>query len=922
MSGLLLTKLFLPPLRSTNIVRSRLLQKLDENLRQGKILTLVSAPAGYGKSMLVAEWLRKLTVHEDLSARVGWLSLDETDSDPTRFFNYLAAAVEQADPAIGQSMKSILGEPQQPSIQSLMTSLINDLTPASHFCGQSTTTDNRIFHLLVLDDYHKIKSPLIHEAIQFLLDHSAPHFHLVIITREDPPLRIPKMRARLEISEIRAQDLRFTQEEMDLFLNKVMQLNLTQDFIHLLFARTEGWAVGIQLAALSLQGRSSPEEFMEDFQSNHRYIIDYLMNEVLDLLPEETRHFLNHTSILDRFNAPLCQAVTGRQDSEEILRSIEQSNLFLIPLDERREWYRYHHLFSDFLQLSLNDEEIISLHQKASQWFESNGYLKEAIEHGLASKNFELAADLINLASINFLRKGELSTVLNWLNALPNHYVAGNGNLLSSKISCLYFTGLYDDAFLLMDALDKEPESIPDPLNYGRLLCMKAWTATGHGEDTAIKLAEEALSKIGDKDLWFRTLAQLTLGHGYRQDEEFELAACAYKQTIQTGLQVGQYLTTTSAYNSLAFLLNEQGKRHEAVQLLDEAAKAFVDNRGRSLPMADLLKLSLSILCYEHNEINNTIEYALTALNSNREMFNSRMISDADPFLIQAYAAQGNCREALNIINEVRQHGTHLHWIIPPMDALEAEISLRQGKLDQAIGWADKQGLAIEYSPTVAAPSQTFFTYSRLLLALNKNQEAKFILSQMEGPARRAGWLARLISISILKALAAWRSGERTEAVQYLDEAVRLAAPGGYIRRFLDEGEETAKMVAYLDQQQKKQQNEYQPGSEVRLFIEDLHRAFSGELADFKKRETLTTLSSRTPGAGVEIKEAALVEPLSEQEIKILRLLSAGLSNQEIAAELFITVGTAKWHVHNIYGKLGVANRMQAAARAQDLFKE
>ncbi|MBN1978105.1 MAG: hypothetical protein JW918_11980 [Anaerolineae bacterium] len=463
---LLTTKLYIPPPRPDLVPRLRLVERLDDGLRLGHRLTLIAAPAGFGKTTLATEWIHTLEAHRDAPLQVAWLSLDEGDNDPARFFTYLIAALRQLDTGVCQATQSLLGSPQMPPTESLATTLVNDIAAIpSPF-------------VLVLDDYQLIHNALIHDALAFLLDHQPPHMHLLVATRTDPPLSLPRLRVRGHVTEVRADDLRFTEEEAATFLNRALRLELDAEDIAALEARTEGWIAGLQLAALSMQGKGDVDSFIEAFSGSNRHVIDYLAEEVLAQQQEKIRDFLHQTSILERFCAPLCDVVReGSADSSAILEHLEHQNLFLVPLDDRREWYRYHRLFADFLRTELAREQSATLHLRAARWFEAHDLLPEAVNHALAhavaTGDTDEAVRIVTLAGSRALSEGALATLLGWLDALPDEVVRASGWLTSFKAWCLLMTGQSEMAISYIQSAEATLEHGGSSVDRGRVLGLR-----------------------------------------------------------------------------------------------------------------------------------------------------------------------------------------------------------------------------------------------------------------------------------------------------------------------------------------------------------------------------------------------------------------------------------------------------------------
>ena len=507
LNRLLETKFHIPPWRAGGVSRPRLVDRLHAGVNEHRKLTLVSAPAGYGKTTLVVDWLHQtgktmpVFQRHPIPDQVAWLSLDDADNDPAHFLGYWLSALRRVEDSLGQSAQSLLGMPQIPPLAEILDELINDLA----------ALETQI--LLVLDDYHVINNPAVHDALEYFIDHQPAQLHLVITTREDPPLPLSRLRARGQMTEIRARDLRFTIDEARQFFNQSMQLDLTLEAINALEARTEGWAVGLQLAALALQDLPDQQDFLSGFSGSHRYVIDYLLDEVLKRQPAEIRGFLEKTALLRQFNAELCQAVTGNPASAAILAGLERSNLFLIPLDDQRGWYRFHHLFADVLRAGLEPEAEREIRIQAADWFESQGIFDEAISYWLAVPDADRAAHLIGQLAPELLKNGELQILLGWLNCLPETVVNQNPDLVSHKALCLLLTGQTLKARDYASQADHTFSGQTQNPGHGLLLAMQAWFAVNAGEQRTAELARAALEQLDPSDLFYRALALISLGN-------------------------------------------------------------------------------------------------------------------------------------------------------------------------------------------------------------------------------------------------------------------------------------------------------------------------------------------------------------------------------------------------------------------------
>ncbi|MFN2242002.1 MAG: hypothetical protein ACK2U2_06925 [Anaerolineae bacterium] len=535
---LLTTKLNIPPVRNDSVPRQRLLDKLNAGLHSK--LTLVSASAGFGKTTLLSEWSGRSQYP------VAWLSLDEGENDPVRFMHYLLAALQQVDESIGRGISSILGTPRLPPPDALITILINELPAAV----------GPVF--LVLDDYHTIRAEWIHEAVEFLIAGMPAQMHLVLSTRHDPPLSLPRLRVRNQLLELREDDLRFTADEAAAFLSEALGLRCDANIISVLEARTEGWIAGLQLAALSMKGRSQESlgDFVAAFSGSHRHVIDYLADEVLAQQPEEIRAFLQQTSILDRLTAPLCDALTGRDDSTTILRQLEHSNLFLIPLDDQRTWYRYHRLFADFLRSDLEERYRTMMHVKAARWFEAQGLWSESVKHALASGKVGEAARTIGLAADSALQIAALTTLEDWLDALPDQVVRDSVELATYKGFVSFYRGLLGQAASYAQTAGRTLNADAPPASVGRLLALQAHLSLSGGSYAeAIELGRESLACLDKDDHLFRGLTLNLLGQSLEWQGDVAAAADAYREGASTGRKAADHVGALAAQTNLAFAL-------------------------------------------------------------------------------------------------------------------------------------------------------------------------------------------------------------------------------------------------------------------------------------------------------------------------------------------------------------------------------
>ncbi|MBN1310373.1 MAG: hypothetical protein JXB30_03065 [Anaerolineae bacterium] len=877
-SPLLRTKFYIPSPRPNLVARPRLVEQLEAGMQRNCRLTLVSGPPGFGKTTLICEWLG------DGKRPVVWLSVDEADNDPVRFVNYLIAAFRQVDETIGQATQLALQSPQMPPAQGLITPLINDIAATN------------ASPVLVLDDYHLVSSLPVQQILEFLLEHQPPSMHTIISTREDPPLPLTRMRARGQLAEIRERDLRFTVEEATAFLNQTMALSLSSEAVQALEARTEGWIAGLQLAALAIQKeQDSAENFITAFTGSDRYIMEYLVTEVLERQSEGTREFLYQTALLDTLTADLCDALTGRDDSRQILERLEVSNLFLFPLDHRREWYRYHRLFAEFLRMSLGKEDRKSLHQKAMVWYEEHDFMDQAIHHALAyarlSDDLDSAERLIRLAAETELLDGNLATLQGWLAALPDARVRACGELATYKGWLLVLVNNITQAGEYIEAAETAlRQAEATPAQQGKLLVLRAFIATLALQDyeRAIALATSALETLADDQLVWQVIAHWVMAESLERTRPITEAIDAFRKAHQVGLALGHHIFATTVEISLALALNTHGLRREAVRVCEEALERYTDSLGRVSPIACLVFSRLGTLAYETNQLELSRHYHKKALELSEKMALGDSLVFSYGLLAPTLYAQGETDAALEALQKAypivsRTGYLEADWFL----GLEADLRLRLGEIVFVQRWAEAANLTPDDEPQYLHIEQ-HLVYARLLLAQDQPADAQRWLAALEQLVREHELYRWLISVQVLQALLAERLGEHGTACEYLSQAIQLAAPEGYFRAFLDEDRQIIMLL-----------------SEVR----HITPGFVDRLIAF----------ARSPGYGQERVTQPLVEPLSERELEVLGLISSGLSNNDIARQLYIAVGTVKRHINNIYGKLDVASRTQAIVKAREL---
>ncbi len=773
----LLTKLVAPPMRPQLIVRERLLKMLDEGLRQHHSLTLVSAPAGFGKTTLVDAWLQ---ASREIGARpYAWFTLDTSDNDPAQFFQYLVAAFTPIDAGIGVTTGQLLQLPKLPAIANLLTPLINDIAARCPLA-------------LVLDDYHTITAAPIHDAVRFLLDHMPQGLHVVILTREELPFSLARLRVRNQVTEVHERDLRFNAGEAAAFLNDTMRLDLTPDDVEQLMTRTEGWIAALQLAALAIL--ESPEDahrFVAEFTGDNRYVMDYLLSEVLEQQTPEVRSFLRQTSILDRLTAPLCDAVTGATGSRELLERLAHANLFVIPLDGKHTWYRYHQLFADVLRQMLTPAETAELHRRAVPWFEAQGAGAEAIAHALAaasvSTDYSDALRLIGAHAETCINDGRMTTVLNWLAALPDAAVRANTDLATYKAWALVMTGDLQQADDYVAAAQTALGTAQPGTSRSKLGLVQSFITLARGdfENTAL-YAREALAGLPAQHPW-RVIALWALAEAQERSAPIADAIASLREACGSAGAAARTVFAAMLDVSLASALNLHGKRREALAVCRQSLTRFSDTPGRPAPLAVMVLARLAVLYYEANDLAQASDCLRQGQALAGQLALDEVSAMLDGLTATLHAARGEMDAALSQVQRALQHAppgnlSDVTWI----SAIEARVHLRRGDVLAAQRWADAAGLSLDDSPGYMLVEQ-HCAYAWLLMAQGRLTEAAHWLAQLEQFVIGRGYTRWQISVRVLQALVAEYARDTSRANVCMAEAVQLAAPEGYRRAFLDE---------------------------------------------------------------------------------------------------------------------------------------
>ncbi|RIK29030.1 MAG: hypothetical protein DCC56_14300 [Anaerolineae bacterium] len=897
MIELLTTKLFIPRPRKNLVSRPRLVERLNAGL--DKKLTLITAPAGFGKTTLLSEWIPQ-------SPRcVTWLSLDASDNDPVKFLAYFVKSLQRLRADLGEGAFSLLQSPQALPITSILTTLINDIAAFSDaFC-------------IVLDDYHVIESQAIHDGLIFLTEHQPDNMHLLITTRMDPPLALARLRARDQLSELRANDLRFTVDESTAFLNRAMGLSLSSEEVAALEARTEGWIAGLQIAALSMQGQEDISGFVAAFSGSHRHILGYLANEVIDKQPERILNFLLKTSILERLCGPLCDAVTGDTGGQAILEEMEHANLFIARLDDEGKWYRYHHLFAEVLQGRLRHAQralIPELHRRASDWFEQAGLIDDAIHHALAAPDMERAAVLVERYSMLMMQQSKIFLFRSWLQQLPEGLVQTRPRLILAYGWSLVLTGHVNELEKWLTAPQTSAVlGTPDlPAQVlGELILLRATLARFRREnDRAFELAAEALNLLSEDNRGLQAGALYTMGVAHLQKGDIDSASQVFLEAATLGEAKGGPYMALSALDTLSDIQIRQGYLTQALQSCRQALDMAARRNWETMPAIGMTYIHLGRVLYEQNDLEGAARALMNGVDRLRGSIEQFLLAQGYITLAQVYLARGNANQAFATIRQGEEWFSQMlvtdtgagTWL----NVGRLRMTIRVNDLGTAIKWAEDCQWLPEH--TTLGQVQAI-TLVRLRLAQSwHGQQDRFLLEsaaiidRLVERATAGQWWGELIELLILRSLLYRAQNNSAEMFRTLDQAIALAEPESYIRVFVDEGQP---MRLLLLDYRLNIERDVRDNAEVSL----LRRlAYTDKL-----------LAAFSPSAPVEeARNENLAEPLSQRELAILRLIAAGRSNQEIADTLVIALSTVKSHINNLYGKLGTNRRTEAIAIARE----
>jgi LuxR family transcriptional regulator, maltose regulon positive regulatory protein len=885
LTSLLETKLYFPSVRPALVSRPRLVERLQAGLRGP--LTLVSAPAGSGKTTLLSEWRAGPGTH----CPVAWLSLDAADNDPLRFLQYLSAALDTIQPGIAQEIHPLLQAADKPNTEAILTLLMNTLGGFPQDFA------------LVLDDYHSIETLAIHEALTFLLDHLPPRMHIVLLTRSDPVLPLARLRARGQLTEIRVEHLRFNSEETAQFLNQIMDLDLTPEQVAALKKRTEGWIAGLQLAALSMQGRRDPDGFISVFTGSNHYILDYLVEEVLDRQQEKVREFLLKTSLLERLTGPLCEAVTDQPGGGETLVQLEHANLFVIPLDYEQRWYRYHHLFSDLLRNRLrhfHPELLNSLHNKAAEWYEKNGLFFDAMNHLLAAGEFEHACNLLGDNAHTILREHVLLDLVRWIKAIPDTIVRSNPRV------CLLFgygkesLGDINAYISYVESAEKElsrlvdrvpPGSTEDATLLAEIKVNQIDIAIRRGNlEAALSLADEAIALAPVNDHFVRSQAYLYAGWARRDLGQFEDAIPFCERALSEARLANQPGLTATSISLIGGMLNALGYLQHSMRVFQDGLQYALEEKQARLPIYANIHYELAKIYWELNNLDQAEEQ----MEQGRilSVQGGRPLETIEGYVVEALLriARGDESGTLEILEKafLEERRTGIQILHDELTYYRVKILAGEENTGEALEWLKGREYLLrgKYSYQECTNS---LRSGHLLVELGRLDEALELLPRILAVTEARHFVGWQIETLVLLACATYLKGDLAQALDLIKGALTLAEPQGYIRVFLEEG---------------------------RLMLELLRLAKKKGIApDYIGK----LLSGADKKASPELPGQYTSSHLSKRELELLTLIASGCSNKEIAAELVISVATVKRHTTNIFNKLDAKNRTEAVARAREL---
>jgi LuxR family maltose regulon positive regulatory protein len=898
---ILATKLYIPPPRSKIVLRPRLIERLNEGLSSGCKLTVVSAPAGYGKTTLLSAWATTGV------CPVAWLSLDENDNVPARFLAYLVSALQAIEPNMGAEILTLFHAPQPTKIEDLLPILLNQLDDIS---GP---------YALVLDDFHLITSAEVHRVLVFILDHQPPAMHLIISTRVDPILPTAQLRARGQLTELRQADLRFTEEEAATFLRRGMNVDIAASDVAILMDRTEGWITGLQLAALSMRNREDVSRFVADFGDSHEYIVDYFASEILDRQPDSMKTFLLKTSILEELCGSLCDTLTNQADGQQTLEQLREANLFIFPLDNERCWYRYHQLFGGLLHKQLLQEMpgiVLELHRRASRWYEEHQLVDQAFEHAHSAGDQEATGRLVDTHLYSLWAMGEFRTMSHWIDVLSEEQLLHRPELIMIKVVLLANESRLEEAHSLLESAEKILENLDKTARASErnssegieqkelahlqaLACVAhAWIASLQQDSQAAvnyaPLALATLTKENPQDVPWLSYLYISLSNAYLQLSDQATATDYLSEAIALGKSNNNYHLALTAMTKKAAALWAQGHIHLAAQVCQEGLR-YIEQRGLGqLPIIDSLLITWGFILCERGELDRAADYIQQGLKLSQSAHHIYVQAWAYQEMIRLLIAKGDLQAAEKYFQQ--SASLFEQYEIPAKfgqgtAGLRILILILQERLSEAERELQLRGISLQGE--IHFPNHfLYLCLARLLLARGDFAEAEKILDRLLQVCQSTEQVPYLITVYKIRSLLCEAQGVMPLAIDSLEKALELAEPEGYIQTFLDEGKPM-----------------------LRLLKEFIRRkggsAFARNLLAAFRHSASPAPATRTDGE--------LIEPLSERECEVLGMLAEGLSNQAIAARLYLSLSTIKFHTSNIYNKLGVKSRSEATSRARTL---
>lgn len=925
MLPVLSTKLQIPRTHPNTVSRIHLIKRLDEGLWHTtgqhfvRRLTLVAAPAGYGKTTLLCEWLGHLQVPS------AWVTFDESDNNPDSFLQYLVASLQTIEPCLGKTVPAVSQSPQFTglplSISEVVAALVNEITAIPWP------------FVLVLDDYHVLEEPAIHQAVMFLLDHMPENLSLVIATRADPPLPLSRLRARRHLVEVRSEDLRFSECETAMFLRQVMHLDVQDQQVAVLTERTEGWIAGLQMAALALQGHDDIAGFVLDFSGRQRFVIDYLFDEVLRRQAEPIQAFLIQTSILDRMTGPLCDAVLGEQESgqaahccsslalesgQQVLEYLDRANLFLVPLDNERRYYRYHHLWADLLRHHLRrtaPESIPRLQARAAEWFEAQGSIADAVDHWLEAGDWANAVRIVQQFGWEWVSNGRFQQLLAWRQHLPDPLIHAHPWLCIFYSWVLIFSGRTAEGEVYLSSAAKSLSSSAETADpdrrrqHGHIATLHAYLAAIRHDVVGISHHSSlALQYLPADEVSVRCIVEYFRGSGALLTDDLLLAQEAFTAAASLGCEAENRVIAINALCHLADLSRTRGQLGRALDIYRRATDVATDERGQTSPAAAEIYVGRANLYYEWNDLTTAEKDLLAAREIGKLYSNFDLSVDTTLSLSRVSLAQDDLDGAERLLQQIQQD-TRQASLRPAALLLAHQMALYQAKGDLA--QVSRLAAQHDWAPDTCqyAWAPAFIAYTRFLIAQRRPLQAQDLLDKCMARLQACEMQMHVIQALIVQACALDVQSKRLPAQEKLKLALSLAEPEGFIRSFVDEGEPVRSLlVSYRERLTRKSQAMDPSDTRMLTYIDKLLPAFSSLVAEKTNAPSATSL---TP--------SALIEPLTARELEVLQLIAAGLTNSEIADRLVVTVGTVKAHSSAIYRKLDVPNRTRAVAVAREI---